>query len=90
MMPLGEFWSAVTWWCHFFEGRVTAGPRCLADNVALHGVEHSPHLVGLGADVVYRRPPPIEARREWARRLGLVLVVNADYDHLQPVGWLAG
>ena len=90
-MTQGEFWATITWWVHFFNGRVTSGPRGAAANKRIGHAAHSPHLVGLGADVAYETtPPPVAERAQWARRLGLTLVVEGDHDHLQPASWQPG
>ncbi len=71
-------------------GRVTSYGRDWEGNRHVGGVERSAHLVWLAADVAYTTRLPLEARREWAERLGLRLLEEPDHDHLQPLDWKAG
>jgi len=90
-MNPGEFTIAKLLYCFLLAASETSGYRTRAHNAKLPGsVEHSPHLLGLAADVVYDGPQPLELRQAWAQRLGLKLVVEADHDHLQPLDWQAG
>jgi|GEM_PF-3455551 len=89
-MTLAEFAWAVYAYCTLTGASVTSWVRTRARNDLLRGVAHSPHLIGLGADVVYDEPLGDVERREWARRLRLVLVTEPDHDHLQPEGWRPG
>jgi hypothetical protein len=85
-----EFRDAVYTYCVMFGASETSGFRTHARNQALKGVAHSPHLVGFAVDVVYDAALSAQERAEWARRLGLLLVLESDHDHLQPLGWEAG
>ena len=89
-VALTEFALAVFVYCSIFDGSVTSWIRSKKRNAALGGVPHSGHVVGLGCDVVYDVVPPEDERRAWAGRLGLLLVIEGDHDHLQPATWRAG
>jgi hypothetical protein len=66
----------------------TSSFRTAKHNHDVGGVPHSAHLAGLAVDVIYDDPTPTQAeRQEWARRLGLKLIVEGDHDHLQPLDW---
>lgn len=87
-MEVQAFAHAVYRYCLAFSGSVTSWVRSVQRNTRVGGVRRSPHLVGLGADVVYdgARPGP-EADRELAA-WGLRRIAEADHDHLQPADWL--
>jgi hypothetical protein len=85
-----DFNDAVMRYCDLAHASVTSGYRTVAHNHDKHGVTYSPHLFGLGADVVYDDGADMGLRAERARRLGLRLLVEADHDHLQPWDWQAG
>lgn len=89
-MTRGEFYENVYTFCTLLGGSTTSGIRSFQHNRDEKGVKHSPHLVGLGADVVYDADVPVLLRREWAQRLGLYIDVKPDHDHLQPIDWRAG
>jgi len=89
-MTRGEFAEAVYTYCTLLGGSVTSWIRTDERNRGVNGVEHSPHLVGLGADVEYDSPPTFQVRAEWAGRLELRLILEDDHDHLQPLDWRAG
>jgi DNA-binding NtrC family response regulator len=71
-------------------GSVLSYGRTAIHNAEVGGVRFSAHLVWLAANVSYDRTPPVEVRREWAERLGLLLIVQKGHDHLQPLTWKAG
>lgn len=85
-----EFLTGVMIYCTRAGGSVTSWGRTKAHNQKVGGVQNSPHLYWLGADVVLDAPAPEGERVELARRLGLKLIVEADHDHLQPLGWIPG
>ncbi len=85
-----HFLDALRSYCAALGASVTSYGRTTAHNHAVGGVEYSPHRVWLAADVVYDTPPSLAERQELARRLGLMLIVEGDHDHLQPLGWSAG
>ena len=85
-----HFFDAVRSFCTVLGGNVTSYGRSKIHNLAVGGVRYSAHQVWLGADIVYDTLPQLEARSEWAARLGLKLVVENDHDHLQPSDWRAG
>lgn len=70
-----------------FHGSVTSWIRTPEHNRAVGGVETSPHIFGLGADVVYDAVPELAAAQAFAAALGLHVVREHDHDHLQPVDW---
>jgi hypothetical protein len=77
-------------YCFLLGASETSGYRTLRHNAKLGGVAHSPHLLGLAADLVYDEPVELSVRQEWARRCGFKLVVEGDHDHIQPAEWEAG
>lgn len=85
-----DFYGRVLSYCLLLRASTTSTFRTVRHNQDVGGVPHSAHLLGLAADVVYDDAPPEEERREWADRLGLWLLVEADHDHLQPSDWRAG
>lgn len=89
-MTIGEFAEVVNRYAALTHGSATSWFRTLAHNLKVGGVAHSAHVVGLACDVVYDGVPMAVAERvEWARRLGLRLIVESDHDHLQPLDWTA-
>lgn len=88
-MTVGAFWTAVYDYCRILGGSVTSGPRSHQRNAAVGGVLDSPHVFGLGADVVYDVVPDEARRRRVGLRYGLLVLVEADHDHLQPLDWRA-
>lgn len=89
-MTRAEFTEAVGTYCGLMQGSVTSWWRSVQHNTARHGVPGSPHLFGVGADVIYDAPWTIERRKLIAQRLGLALIAEEDHDHLQPAAWPAG
>jgi hypothetical protein len=89
-MSYSEFCAAIAQYCALTGASVTSWWRTPARNVAVGGVTHSAHLVGLAVDVVYDAAPSQAEREQWARRLGLRIIAEGDHDHLQPIGWQAG
>ena len=70
--------------CQATGGSVTSYIRSAIHNGELPGsVPHSPHLAGVGADVIYDDPrvPDLE-RDKVASPLGLYIVHEHDHDHL--------
>lgn len=91
-MTVGEFAEAVAMYCLLHEGSITSWGRSTKRNTTVGGVPGSSHRFWRGADVVYDDPAAVKnpLRSEYARRLGLKLVIEGDHDHLQPLDWSAG
>lgn len=90
-MTRGEFAEAMYSYCIMTGASETSGMRTRARNTREGGVMHSAHLVKLASDVTYDSVVIAESeRREWAHRLGLMLITEGDHDHLQPEDWIAG
>ncbi len=89
-MTHAEFTDAACTYLDLTRGSVTSWKRTVAHNAAVGGVKYSAHLFGLGLDVVYDAPVEKAVAVEYARRLGLKLLREADHDHLQPLTWTAG
>lgn len=89
MMTPGEFAEAVSRYAMLTGASATSWGRSVEHNRTVGGVAHSAHIVWLGCDLVYDTTPSPD-RVEWARRLGLKIVVESDHDHVQPLGWEAG
>lgn len=92
-MTIGDFAEAVSLYCLLHGGSITSWGRSTKHNADVGGVPGSAHRFWRGADVVYDDPttPTRDTLRlEYARRLGLKIVVEGDHDHLQPLDWTAG
>lgn len=89
-MTIGEFAQAVAEYCLLTRASETSGGRTVRHNEAVGGVAASPHLYFRGRDVVYDQVPPTHYRIDCARRLGLLVIIEDDHDHLQPIDWRAG
>lgn len=89
-MTVGDFLIAVMEYCHLTMGSVTSYGRTPRHNKAVDGQPFSAHQAWLAVDVVYDDEQGQQWRAEWARRLGLLRIVEHDHDHLQPVTWKAG
>lgn len=89
-MTRAEFAEAVYSYCARTGGSVTSWIRSEQRNAVVGGVPFSAHLAGLAVDVVYGAAPTREVRETWARRFGLLVIIEDDHDHLQPIGWRAG
>jgi hypothetical protein len=79
-----EFASAVFVYCRRFHGSVTSWIRTPLRNVSVGGVPASQHLAGTAADVVldsYHGYSAVD-RLDFAKKLGLRLLVEKDHDHL--------
>jgi len=87
MMTPEAFFSALRAYCGYFRASVTSYGRTGPHNIAVGGVRYSGHLLWLAADVAYDGSPPLEDRVAIARGLGLVVVVEADHDHLEPADY---
>lgn len=86
-----EFVEAALMFCELTGGSVTSWKRTIAHNTKVGSTAvNSPHLYGLGVDVVYDAPVLKAVAVERARRLGLKLLRESDHDHLQPLDWAAG
>jgi len=85
-----EFQDAVENYCIRFGCSVTGARRTVKRNTAKGGVAHSPHLFGLGADVVPDVEPDREEAIDVAARLGLRVIIESYHHHLQPQDWRAG
>ena len=85
-----DFLDAIRNYCTRFHASVTSYGRTPAHNTHVGGVLSSAHQFWLAADVVYDEVVPELIRRDVAKRLGLLLIVEGKYDHLQPLTWSAG
>ena len=86
MTPV-EFAINVMTYCYRFDASITSYLRTTRHNASVGGVSNSPHLLGLGADVVYDKEVPLEDRKKTAAALRLLVIPEGDHDHLQPVDW---
>jgi hypothetical protein len=89
-MSSADFGLRVQLYCHLLEGSVTSWGRSVAHNAVVGGVPQSAHLYWLAVDVTYDGPRNLALALDTARRLGLLLIHEADHDHLQPIDWRAG
>jgi hypothetical protein len=86
-MSPGDFAVAVVSYCLAVDASETSGFRTPTHNVNVGGVPTSPHLVGLGRDVVYDERPALGEAERIAASFGLRVVREGDHDHLQPLSW---
>ncbi len=89
-MTPADFAIRVMQYCRSNTGSVTSWGRTAAHNARVGGIPDSPHLVWLGADVVYDYRPLLAVARASARELGLAVIHEPTHDHLQPLTILAG
>jgi hypothetical protein len=89
-MTVEEFAAAVVAYCHGTQGSVTSWCRSIEHNRVVGGVHNSPHLAGLGADIVYDAGADPHPRAHLASVLRLWRLVEGDHDHLQPEDWHPG
>ncbi len=80
--------------CLEFGGSTTSWGRTVAHNHAVGGVEHSPHVAWVAADVVYDVIPPLGDMEAAAgkRNLKVIREYTQDtghftHDHFQPLDW---
>lgn len=89
-MTIGEFAEAVATYGLVMGGWVTSWGRTKHHNTTVGGVPYSAHRFWRGCDMLYDDPPPREERVETGRRLGLLVIIEGDHDHLQPLDWSKG
>lgn len=82
-MTPAEFLDALRAYCAATSGSVTSYGRTPKHNHAVGGVAASAHLLWLAADVVYDPGTDRATRGPLAERVGLVLIIEDDHDHLQ-------
>jgi len=85
-----EFNDAADTYCAFFSASSTSGRRTRKHNAAKKGVASSPHLFGVGLDVILDVEPEAATAIDVGRRLGLLVLIRPDHHHLQPLDWRAG
>ena len=84
-MTLTEFVLAVDRYRILTNASVTSWFRTADHNKAVGGVERSPHLTGLGVDVVYDADTEDPKTRVLTGFiLGLKVISENDHDHIQP------
>lgn len=86
-MTSAEFWAAVEVIIRKYGGSVTSARRAPKYNHRVGGPDDSPHLVSLGADVVYDEWPKEPELEEMATTLGLEVLHREAYDHFEPRDW---
>ena len=82
-MTFLEYADALRSYCYATRASITSWGRTLKRNAAVGGVPDSAHLIWKGADVVYDDPVAADVRLAIAKRLGLMIVVEGDHDHIQ-------
>ena len=87
MITVADFWGQVALYRRAVGGSVTSGGRSPNRNAQVGGKPNSAHLLDLAADVVPDGLTSDAARETLARGLGLMLIIEADHDHLQPMEW---
>jgi hypothetical protein len=85
-MDVMSFAARVAAYCYATRGSVTSWLRTADRNLAVGGVANSLHRVGLAMDVVHDGPVDVVFADRMADALGLVVIREADHDHLQPKG----
>lgn len=86
-MTIEQFAAALHALCHPYGGSITSWGRTNRHNRYVGGVEGSPHIWWLGADVVWDKLPALGELQVLARSLGLMIVREGSHDHVQPWGW---
>jgi hypothetical protein len=88
-MSRTAFWIAVQVMLSRYKGSETSGARTPKHNEEVGGKPDSPHLVGLGQDVVWDDPPRLVELQLNAQAIHLVVIRDKDHDHFQPADWIA-
>lgn len=86
-MTRGVFGATMLSVCDHFGASITSWQRTVRHNATVGGVANSPHLVGVGVDVVYDQVPELDQVIDFIRPLGLAVIREADHDHFQPADW---
>ncbi len=86
-MTREAFAAAVYSYARRFDASVTSWIRSPHHNAEVGGAAESPHVTGLGVDVVYDVQPKRDDAASYAALLGLRLLRESDHDHLQPLDW---
>jgi len=86
MLP-SDFAGRVDNIAQHFGGSVTSCRRTREHNALVGGVENSPHVYGVGADVVWDKVPELPRVQGYAMALNLHVIREKDHDHFQPVDW---
>ena len=87
-MTLTEFVQAVDRYRILTNASATSWFRTADRNKAVGGVERSPHLTGLGVDVVYDADTEDPKTRVLTGFiLGLKVISKEDHDHIQPLNF---
>ena len=89
LMTRTSFWVAVQVMLSRYKGSETSGCRTPLHNEAVGGKPDSPHLIGLGQDVVWDSPPKLVELQRNAQAIHLVVLRGNGYDHFQPADWIA-
>lgn len=82
-MTVTEFADALRSYCGAMNASVTSWGRTLMHNKKVGGVPDSAHTIWKGADVVYDSPKDLSVKGPIAKRLGLMIIVESDHDHIQ-------
>lgn len=82
-----EFRTHAFDYCLAFSASETSGFRTVSHNQAVGGVPGSPHVAGVGVDVIYDGARPGPEADAWLKTRGLRRIEESDHDHLQPIGW---
>jgi len=83
-MSLELFCEVVMVYCSATGGSVTSWVRTVKHNKAVGGVKDSDHIYGRAVDVVYDEHVDAQRRKNIAEKHGLLLIIEADHDHLEP------
>src|SRR5436309_1557143 len=86
-MTPGELWCAVRIVLGCYQGSETSGSRTPLHNDTIGGKPDSPHLVGLGQDVVWDSPPKLLELQRIAQAMRVAVIRRDDHDHFQPADW---
>ena|SRR2546423_15490805 len=90
-MTVSEFHSAAIVFRSIYAGSFTSSGRTVRHNKEVGGVEGSPHVYDLAVDIVYDDPNLYmidNGRVDYAKKLGLLLILEKDHDHLQPLDYV--
>ncbi|HEY6239370.1 MAG TPA: D-Ala-D-Ala carboxypeptidase family metallohydrolase [Burkholderiales bacterium] len=75
-------------YCLAFAASERSGYRTVTHNRLIGGVAGSPHVHGVGVDVVYDGARPGDEADTWLASEGLRRIDEQDHDHLQPADWV--
>ena len=86
-----EFNDLVIVFRSVFAGSITSAGRTIKHNQLVGGVEGSPHIFDLAVDITFDDPVRNNTdigQMAYAKKLGLLCIIESDHNHLQPLDWV--